>query len=349
MSSFIGKTFSKLVGTPNSNSNKLGSTGNNNQNTNESTSSSGKTTPVLPTSTSTSQYYKNTNQLSSNNASASSFYQDTQLTLTHLRKIFYEFLHPKNQYEVTNQTERDHQLYSILPLFIKAFSHSSLNDIQNRFSDVAEFCYVCSNLLVSEISKRVHDDLVLVKFLEIKTNDETIEDGSSLLNVVHLLASGPPFLIEIMTKCALPSRLVMCVFLFTCLPEAKDSVNDKCEFNAFERRILFQKCLHQVKLYLTLLFNFFFVFYCNLIYLKLLMKLCQYSFTANELIEGDSLKILFKIIASNCDKHNIAWRQTARDALLTLTKSFDANGIQYIHGNLIYTIYNPQDAQHPFN
>lgn len=84
-----------------------------------------------------------------------------------------------------------------------------------------------------------------MKFFEIKTSEDAT-DGSGLLNTVNLLASGPLFLTEIMTKCSLPSRLVMCVYLFICLPEAKDSILDHCEFNARERRILFQKCFQQV-------------------------------------------------------------------------------------------------------
>ena len=84
-----------------------------------------------------------------------------------------------------------------------------------------------------------------MKFFEIKTSDDST-DGSGLLNTVNLLASGPEFLIEIMSKCSLPSRLLMCIYLFICLPEAKDSLLDHCEFNAKERRILFQKCFQQV-------------------------------------------------------------------------------------------------------
>ena len=99
-----------------------------------------------------------------------------------------------------------------------------------------------------------------MKFFEIKTSEEAT-DGSGLLNTVNLLASGPPFLIEIMTKCSLPSRLVMCVYLFICLPEAKDSILDHCEFNAKERRILFQKCFQQVTSY-CLSFLFEFIFEC---------------------------------------------------------------------------------------
>ena len=66
---------------------------------------------------------------------------------------------------------------------------------------------------MAEIGKRVHDDLVLVKFFEMKTNGDSIVDGSGLLNAVNLLASGPTFLVEIMTKAALPSRLIMCIYL----------------------------------------------------------------------------------------------------------------------------------------
>ena len=87
---------------------------------------------------------------------------------------------------------------------------------------------------------------VLVKFFEIKSSDET-SDGYGLLNVVNLLASGPLQLVEIMTQCSLPSRLVMCLYLFICLPEAKDSIRDySSEFSSTERRILFQKSFQQV-------------------------------------------------------------------------------------------------------
>jgi hypothetical protein len=53
-------------------------------------------------------------------------------------------------------------------------------------------------------------------------------------------------LVEIMAQCSLPSRLVMCLYLFICLPEAKDSMLDYSEFSATERRVLFQKSFQQV-------------------------------------------------------------------------------------------------------
>ena len=46
------------------------------------------------------------------------------------------------------------------------------------------------------------------------------------------------------------------------------------------------------------------------------------SCPCDELVDGDSMKLLFKIISSTCEQHNVAWRQTATDALLTITKNF---------------------------
>lgn len=68
-----------------------------------------------------------------------------------------------------------------------------------------------------------------------------------------------------------------------------------------------------------------------------MIKLCQNGCTCDELVDGDSLKLLFKIISSTCEQHNVPWRQTATDALLTLTKCFNLKSIEYIHRkNLIY-------------
>ena len=85
MSNFLNKTFNKLVGQQSKSSNIA--------NLNQQ-----------------QQQHQNltVNQLLSN--------QDTQLTLAHLRKVFYEYLHPKNE---LSQNEKDDKLYNILPLFIR--------------------------------------------------------------------------------------------------------------------------------------------------------------------------------------------------------------------------------------
>ena len=168
----------------------------------------------------------------------------------------------------------------------------------------------------------------MIKFFEIKSSAET-SDGYGLLNVVNLLSSGPVQLVEIMaTQCSLPSRLVMCLYLFICLPEAKDSILDySSEFSATERRILFQKSFQQVNISFHSLFSLMNSFH----FAKLLTKLCNYSSTFEELADSDSLKLLFTIISSICDTYNIAWRRSASDALATLSKTFTPKTIQYIH------------------
>jgi hypothetical protein len=235
--SFIGKTLGKIVGHQSKSQSQSTASSSNSPQSSQLYNQNSSSSNVI------NQQSNNSNPPSTTNLRQQQLSNDSQLTLTHLRKVFYEYMHPKNH--DMSQSERDDKLYNILPLFIKAFGHSSLIDINDKFGDVEEFCIACTKLLVNEITKRVHDDLVLVKFFEIKTSEDAT-DGSGLLNTVNLLASGPPFLIELMTKFSLPSRLVMCVYLFICLPEPKDSILDLCEFNAKERRILFQKCFHQV-------------------------------------------------------------------------------------------------------
>lgn len=295
MSSFLGKTIGKIV----SNATKSSSNQSEQTTQQQQQQRTNVTTSVAPVST-TSQ------------TSSSSISPDAQLTLTHLRKLFYEYMHPKQSVDQLTQSERDEKLYNILPLFIKTFggqTGASLSDIGDRFSEVGEFSAACARLLCAEISKRVHDDLVLVKFFEIKTSEDST-DGAGLLNTVNMLASGPAFLAEAMAKCSLPSRLVMCIYLFICLPEPKDSLLDSSEFTARERRSLFQQCFQQ-----------------------LIMKLCQHSCTCDELCEADSLKLLFKIVSSTCEQHNVPWRQTAANALLKLTKSFTNNAAVYVQRN----------------
>jgi hypothetical protein len=84
MSNFLNKTFNKFVGQP--------------------TKSNANQQQQQQQHQQQQQYLSNQLQ------------QDTQLTLTHLRKVFYEYLHPKTEF---SQNDKDDKLYSILPLFIK--------------------------------------------------------------------------------------------------------------------------------------------------------------------------------------------------------------------------------------
>ena len=97
--SFLGKTIGKIVG--HSPSNKTETKASNASNTQQQSTQLDSNSQKIHQITYSTQYQ-----------------QDAQLTLTHLRKVFFEYLHPKINQELT-QTEKDEKLYSILPLFIK--------------------------------------------------------------------------------------------------------------------------------------------------------------------------------------------------------------------------------------
>lgn len=94
MSNFLNKTLNKIVG--------QSSKYKDSQHNNNVASASSNTAAAL----SQHQHYLQQQQQ----------LQDTQLTLAHLRKVFYEYLHPKSE---PSQNDKDEKLYNILPLFIK--------------------------------------------------------------------------------------------------------------------------------------------------------------------------------------------------------------------------------------
>jgi hypothetical protein len=117
--SFLGKTIGKIVG----HSNRAPSPA---PHLSSSSSSSPSQHATSTGSTSSAHATAATNSSSSSivHHPSSSFgqhastaaHQDAQLTLTHLRKVFYEYMHPKQQH---TQAENEERLYNILPLFIK--------------------------------------------------------------------------------------------------------------------------------------------------------------------------------------------------------------------------------------
>lgn len=108
--SFLSKTIGKIVGS-----------GNNSQNSQSQTQSNPatKSQSVPVQSFHYNQAIGSSSNTSNNNSSA--LHQDAQLTLTHLRKLFYEYLHPKNPH-INESDRRDDKLYNILPLFIKVIN-----------------------------------------------------------------------------------------------------------------------------------------------------------------------------------------------------------------------------------
>ena len=107
--SFLGKTLNKIVGHSTSTP-KI-------SNSNQSTS---------PIQSSPLQQYSQFNNIFHRNHQvtfSNQYQQDAELALTHLRKVFYELLHPNANQDIT-QSEKDEKIYSLLPLFIKVFLNS---------------------------------------------------------------------------------------------------------------------------------------------------------------------------------------------------------------------------------
>lgn len=101
--------------------------------------------------------------------------------------------------------------------------------------------------------------------------------------------------------------------------------NEEFYFKNRFNRFLFLNLI----LFISLFFLKFFAF--RLFIFKLLIKICQHGCTCDELSDSDALKYLFNTISSICELHNLSWRRTAADALVTLSKNFTIKAINYIH------------------
>ncbi|XP_063625068.1 WD repeat and FYVE domain-containing protein 3 isoform X6 [Cydia splendana] len=252
---------------------------------------------------------------SSEPAESASASSHLQLGLMHLKKLFAEYTHPA---QPLTDAEKDDKLYNMLPLFCKVFGSSPSSEMNEKFWDILSFCQQVSKLMVSEIRKRASNQsteaasCAIAKFLEIENSEES-SNGWMLLSTLNLLAAGDQSLIQVMTTAAIPSTLVKCLYLFFDLPEIPESEADVqdgvSDFTPRERRILLQK-----------------------IFVQVLVRLCSHPFPCEELARKDDLSLLFSAITSWCAPHNIMWRKSAAEVLMTLSRhGLTQSVVQYIH------------------
>ncbi|CAL1540511.1 unnamed protein product, partial [Lymnaea stagnalis] len=255
--------------------------------------------------------------------------QDNNLGLMHLRKLFAEFRHPPLNKTQKNQEEK---LYSMLPLFIKVFENTQATDMTDKWNDILQFCSHVSKLMVTEIRRRASNQsteaasCAIVQLLEMESQIEN-GNGWMLLTAINLLSLGGNTLIDCMTAASLPSTLVKCLYLFFDLPpvENEDQLQPGCQFTPKERRILLQK-----------------------VFVQVLVRLCNHTSPAEELAWKDDLSLLFSAITSWCPKHNVMWRQSAGEVLVTLSRhGLTQKVVNYIHekGCVRHCIENMQRAQ----
>jgi hypothetical protein len=184
----------------------------------------------------------------SNNNSATS--QDIFLTLTHLRKVFYEYQHPKIQW---TQQDKNDRLYSTLPMIIKVLSVLSNNEWEERFPELPEYTLTLSKLIVYEIRMRADKEpnpsaasQAIIEYLEI--NDEVNSlSGWSLLRSLNLLSTGPNLILDKFAQASLPSTFVKCLYLFFDLPDIPSSQSNNDAISPKEKRILLQQIFYQVR------------------------------------------------------------------------------------------------------
>nr|CAD7590088.1 unnamed protein product [Timema genevievae] len=239
--------------------------------------------------------------------------QHTALGLMHLKKLFSEYSHPPHP---LSDKEKDDKLYNMLPLFCKVFGNSPSSDMMEKFRDILSFCHEVSRLMVTEMRRRASNQSTeaassaIVKFLEIENCEES-SNGWMLLSALNLLTAGDASLIQVMTTVSVPSTLVKCLYLFFDLLEIEDPDTAKTgsDFTPKERRILLQK-----------------------IFVQVLVRLCSHTTPAEELARKDDLTLLFSAITSWCPPHNVMWRKSAAEVLMTLSRhGLSQPVVSYIH------------------
>lgn len=65
---------------------------------------------------------------------------------------------------------------------------------------------------------------------------------------------------------------------------------------------------------------------------QVLVRLSSHPFPCEELARKDDLSLLFSAITSWCAPHNIMWRKSAAEVLMTLSRhGLTQSVVQYIH------------------
>ncbi|XP_060740179.1 WD repeat and FYVE domain-containing protein 3 isoform X1 [Tachysurus vachellii] len=238
--------------------------------------------------------------------------QDNALGLMHLRRLFSELCHPPRH---MTQKEQEEKLYMMLPVFNRVFGNAPPSSMHEKFSDLLQFTTQVSRLMVTEIRRRASNksteaaSRAIVQFLEVNQSEETSR-GWMLLTTINLLASSGQKTVDCMTTMSVPSTLVKCLYLFFDLPHMPEVCGaTQTELPLADRRALLQK-----------------------VFVQILVKLCSFVSPAEELAQKDDLQLLFSAITSWCPPHNLPWRKSAGEVLMTISRhGLSVNVVKYIH------------------
>ena len=71
---------------------------------------------------------------------------------------------------------------------------------------------------------------------------------------------------------------------------------------------------------------------------QVLLRLSGYVPAVEELAKKDDLTLLFSAVTSTCPEHNLMWRKTSADILLTISRhSLSPSVITYLHSEYEHT------------
>ena len=187
--------------------------------------------------------------LSANTNEYNATLDDIRLTIAHLRKIFYEYQHPKIQW---TQQDKNDRLYSTLPMVIKALNVLSNNEWEERFPELPDYTLTLAKLLVNEIRLRADKEpntsaasQAIIEYLEINDDVNSLS-GWSLLRALKLLSTGPNSLMDKFAQASNPSTFVKCLYLFFDLPDIQSTHTNNETLSPREKRILLQQIFFQV-------------------------------------------------------------------------------------------------------
>uniref|UniRef100_H3A016 Alfy-like armadillo-like repeat domain-containing protein n=1 Tax=Latimeria chalumnae TaxID=7897 RepID=H3A016_LATCH len=197
----------------------------------------------------------------------------------------------------------------------QVFGNAPPSTMTEKFSDLLQFTTQVSRLMVTEIRRRASNksteaaSRAIVQFLEVNQSEEASR-GWMLLTTINLLASSGQKTVDCMTTMSVPSTLVKCLYLFFDLPYVPEVPGGaQTELPLAERRALLQK-----------------------VFVQILVKLCSYVSPAEELAQKDDLQLLFSAITSWCPPHNLPWRKSAGEVLMTISRhGLSVNVVKYIH------------------
>ncbi len=258
------------------------------------------------------------------------------LSLTHLRKLHAEYVSPPHPLA---EQEKDERLYNMLPLFCKVFANCETPIVCEKFSDAPALAQSCSRLLVAEVRRRASNQsteeaaAAIATFMQVNDTSEESSSGWMLLTALNILCAQGDSMVEVMTSASVPSTLVKCLYLFFDLPpavadgEAEESQTAAASASAAAAAAAAAKTASSVRGTKSERRQ-----WLQKLLVRLLVRLCGHVPAVEELARKDDLTLLFSAVTSSCPKHNIVWRKTAADILLTVSRhSLSQPVISYLH------------------